>query len=44
MRKLSNVYKTDNGTYRARKYVNGVRISKNFMTIKAAKAWLMSLN
>ena len=44
MRKVSNVYKTDNGTYRARKYVNGVRISRNFMTIKAAKAWLMSFN
>jgi hypothetical protein len=44
MKKTNNVYKTDNGTYRARKYVNGVRISKNFMTIKAAKTWLMSLN
>lgn len=44
MKKTTNIYKTGNGTYRARKYVDGVRISKNFMTIKAAKAWLMSLN
>jgi hypothetical protein len=44
MKKTNNIYKTDNGTYRARKYVNGVRISKNFTTIKDAKTWLMSLN
>ncbi len=44
MKKTANIYKTENGTYRARKHMNGMRISKNFMTIKAAKAWLMSLN
>lgn len=44
MKKTNNIYKTENGTYRARKHMNGVRISRNFMTIKAAKAWLMSLN
>lgn len=44
MKKTNNIYKTENGTYRARKHMNGMRISRNFMTIKAAKAWLMSLN
>lgn len=44
MKKTANIYKTESGSYRARKHVHGVRISKNFMTIKAAKAWLMSLN
>ena len=41
---MNNIYKTINGTYRVRKYVNGVRISRNFTTIKAAKQWLASLN
>jgi hypothetical protein len=42
-KKTTNMYKTISGTYRARKYVNGVRISKNFTTMKAAKMWLESL-
>lgn len=44
MRKTKNIYKTENGTYRVRKYVNGQRISRNFITLKAAKEWLLSLN
>jgi hypothetical protein len=43
MKKMTNMYKTPNGTYRARKYINGVRISKNFTTMKAANLWLKSL-
>jgi hypothetical protein len=42
-KKTTNMYKTISGTYRARKYINGVRISKNFITMKAAKMWLDSL-
>ena len=42
-RKTTNMYKTTSGTYRARKYVNGVRISRNFATMKAANIWLKSL-
>lgn len=43
MRKTRNIYKTENGTYRVRKYVNGVRLSKNFVKLKDAKEWLLSL-
>ena len=41
--KMTNMYKTASGTYRVRKYVKGVRISKNFTTMKAANMWLKSL-
>lgn len=44
MKKMNNIYKTINGTYRVRKYVDGIRMSRNFTTIKAAKQWLASLN
>ena len=37
MKKMNNIYKTINGTYRVRKYVDGIRMSRNFTTIKAAK-------
>lgn len=43
MKKMTNMYKTISGTYRVRKYIDGVRISKNFTTIKAASVWLKSL-
>lgn len=43
MRKMSNIYKTVNNTYRVRKSVNGVRMSRNFTTLKAAKEWLTNL-
>ena len=43
MRKMSNIYKTVNNTYRVRKNVNGVRMSRNFTTLRAAKEWLANL-
>jgi hypothetical protein len=39
----TNIYKTTNGTFRARKWMNGKRMSKNFTTLTAAKTWLTSL-
>lgn len=38
-----NIYKTTFGTYRARKYVNGTRMSKTFTTLTAARTWLKTL-
>ncbi len=43
MKKTRNIYKTENGTYRVRKCVNGVRISRNFTKLKDAREWLSSL-
>jgi hypothetical protein len=39
-RKIKGYYKTPSGTYRARKTVNGTRLSKNFITVREAKAFL----
>jgi hypothetical protein len=39
----NNIYKTNNNTYRARMWVNGVRMSKNFATLTAARNWLKTL-
>lgn len=38
----NNIYKTINGTYRARKYVNGKRMSRNFTRLKDARMWINS--
>lgn len=38
-----NIYKTASGTYRARKRMNGERMTSNFRTLKEAINWLNSL-
>lgn len=38
-----NVSKLNTGMYRARKMVNGVRLSRNFTLLRDAKTWVNSL-
>ena len=43
-RRTKGVYKTEDGTWRARNTINTVRFSKNFKTKTAAMNWLRTIN